>query len=164
MKRRDFVKKTIVIGAFTLIPKFALLSCSSNNYNDIDSLINTKLSDYMKKDGIGTNQDVNSNYDFIEKGNENVQLQGINISADNIFIIAQDDIIVKISLIVNSKTLNNFKSKLKENGKKIEIATKNIWGAKEIVNNIKTVIELCNNNSDSYNQIVIKSLNSKGII
>lgn len=154
----------MVLGVFAMVPKSVLLGCSDNNYYDIDSLINASILDYTENDGIGINQILNSNYNFIEKDTEIVQLQGVNVSANKIFIISQNDIIVKISLIVSSKTLNDFKNKLKESGKKIEIEKKNSWGIEEIINNNNNIIELCDNNTELYNQIVIKSLNTKGII
>lgn len=154
----------MILGLFTMVPKFVLLSCSDNGYYDIESLINASVLDYMENDGVGINQILNSNYNFIEKDTEIVQLQGVNVSTNKIFIISQNDIIVKISLIVSSKTLNDFKNKLKESGKKIEIEKKNSWGIEEVINNNNNIIELCDNNTELYNQIIIKSLNTKGII
>ena len=159
MDRKVFLKTISPLLLLPIIPVNLLSSCtSSNSSKDLSNIIGKKTKEVT---AIGDQKEKgNSFFSFIEKKNESAKLMGFDVKADSIFYVIQNDVVQRISLVTNSKILDDFRTHLINSkwGKSQE-TTKNDWGSSEefASSDGNLTISLCNNNMSDGNQIIIES-------
>lgn len=159
MDRKVFLKTISPLLLLPIIPVNLLSSCTSSNGSpDLSNVLGKKSKEVV---AIGNDKESgNSLYNFIEKKNESAKLLGFDVKADFIFYVIQNNVVQRVSLLIRSNILNEFRTHLISSkwGKSLK-TIKNDWGTSEefVSNDGNLTVSLCNNNLSDGNQVIIQS-------